>query len=481
MASQGPQYPASAANLSNAGTSENTDAWVNPTNVFSDNGTEATITAASYDSPDISQILVASNFGFSVSGTINGITVEIDRRSIVASSGKDFRVQLATGTAFANLVGTNKAVPATIWPTTSTVATYGGSADNWSAGLTAAQVNAAGFAVFLSAQANIANADIGVDFIRVTVEYTPPTNTTVTPPTLALTTATFSPTVSTTANQTVTPGVLSLTTSAFAPTVTASDHKTVTPTTLALSSSTFAPVVTASDHQSVTPTTASLSTAVFAPTVTATAGTVATPETGSLTTTLYAPTVAATVHQTVTPDPATLSTTGLAPTVTTTDHQTVVPSPASLSLATFIPSVVATDPKTVTPGTASLSITGYAPSIYAGTTVTPDTGSLALTSYAPNVALTDNQLITPETAALALASFVPVVTALASQVVTPGTASLTLTTYAPLAGEQVPDTPGLSSSAVGLAFSASATVATASSATHALIGGASSSVELISE
>ena len=178
MASAGPRYPGSAANLSNAGTSENTDAWTNPTNVSSDNATESTIVAASYDSPDISQILVASNFGFSADipsgSTIDGITVEIDRRSIVANSGKDFRVQLATGTTFADLVGTNKAVPATIWPTTSTVATYGGSADTWSAGLTAAQVNATGFAVFLSAQANIANADIGVDYIRVTINYTAP-------------------------------------------------------------------------------------------------------------------------------------------------------------------------------------------------------------------------------------------------------------------------------------------------------------------
>lgn len=175
MATQGPLFPGTIANLSNAGTAEDKDAWLNPGNVVSDNGTEATIVAATYDSPDISQILVVSNFGFSsVSGTVDGITVEIDRRSIIASSGKDFRVQLGTGTAFANLVGTNKGIPATIWPTTSTVATYGGAADTWSASLTAAQVASSGFAVFLSCQANIANADVGVDFIRVTVTYTPP-------------------------------------------------------------------------------------------------------------------------------------------------------------------------------------------------------------------------------------------------------------------------------------------------------------------
>ena len=173
MASQGPKYPGTAASLANAGTSENANAWVSPTNVGADDATESTITAATFDSPDISELLVASNFGFTIpaGSTIDGITVEIDRRSIIANSGVDNRVQLATGTTFADLVGSNKAT-ATVWPTTSAVATYGRAADTWTAGLTAAQVNAAGFAVFLSSHANIANADIGVDFIRVTVTYT---------------------------------------------------------------------------------------------------------------------------------------------------------------------------------------------------------------------------------------------------------------------------------------------------------------------
>lgn len=177
MASQGPLFPATRASLANAGTSENAEAWVNIANVGADDGSETQITAATFDSPDISQLIVASNFGFTIpaGSTINGIVVEVERRSIIASSGKDFRVQLATGTTFASLVGSNKAVPATIWPTSTGLATYGSSSDLWSAGLTVAQINAAGFAVMLSCQANIANADVGVDFIRVTVHYTPPT------------------------------------------------------------------------------------------------------------------------------------------------------------------------------------------------------------------------------------------------------------------------------------------------------------------
>lgn len=179
MASSGPNYPSSGASLANSGTSENANAWSSPENVGSSSAV-ASITAPTFDSPDISEILVASDFGFAIgpTATITGVTVEISKRGYTsANSGKDFRVQLATGTAFANLVGDNKA-SASVWPqTTLTTTTYGSSSDTWNAGLTVAQVNATGFAVFVSAYANVANADIEVDWIRVTLEYTTPPNT----------------------------------------------------------------------------------------------------------------------------------------------------------------------------------------------------------------------------------------------------------------------------------------------------------------
>jgi hypothetical protein len=177
MATAGPRFPGTVTSLANAGTSENAEAWVSPGNASADDGTTTSITAASYDSPDISQLLVCSNFGFSAdidaASTINGITVEIERNN-AAGAASDNRVQLATGTAFANLVGTNKADTALDWPATLTLKSYGGAADTWSAGLTAAQVIASGFAVFLSVQADAANTDIAVDFVRVTIDYTPP-------------------------------------------------------------------------------------------------------------------------------------------------------------------------------------------------------------------------------------------------------------------------------------------------------------------
>lgn len=175
MASQGPNFPDSGATLANAGTSENAEAWVSPGNVVADDGTNTSITAATYDTPDISQLLVASDFDFTIPtiSTIDGIVVEIERNN-AAGAASDNRVQLATGTAFANLVGDNKAATATDWPAAMAIATYGSSSDTWNAGLTAEQINATGFAIFLSVQADAANTDIAVDFIRVTVHYTEP-------------------------------------------------------------------------------------------------------------------------------------------------------------------------------------------------------------------------------------------------------------------------------------------------------------------
>ena len=180
MASQGPLYPGTGLTIAGAAP-ETAEAWVNPGNIVADDGTEAQITAATYDSPDVSQQLRGRNFGFTIpaGATITGIVVEIDRRSIIASSGKDFRVQLCDPNGGSPvLMGNNKADTVTVWPTTSAIATYGASNDLWGATITPAMVNDAFFSVALSVTANIANADIGVDFMRVTVHYTPPAVTT---------------------------------------------------------------------------------------------------------------------------------------------------------------------------------------------------------------------------------------------------------------------------------------------------------------
>lgn len=174
MATQGPLFPGTAISAA-IHAPEDDDAWVSPTSVGADDGVVASITAASFDAPDVSRQLYASQFGFTipVGATIDGITVEIERRAQdTVGEAEDFRVQLTT--AENTFVGTNKADTVTAWPTTLTIATYGGAADTWSASPTVAMVNDTAFGVTLSVTALLANADIEVDFIRMTITYTPP-------------------------------------------------------------------------------------------------------------------------------------------------------------------------------------------------------------------------------------------------------------------------------------------------------------------
>lgn len=184
MATQGPLYPGTVTSVAVA--PENAEAWVNPGNISSDNGVEASVTAATYDSPDITQQLRARNFGFSIptGSTIDGITVEIEKRDAAIGNAVDNRVQLSDDTG--THVGTNKADTVTGWPTAATIITYGGVADTWAASPTPAMVNDPDFGVTLSATATLANTDVFVDFIRMTITYTPPPYTP--PPANSLTT-----------------------------------------------------------------------------------------------------------------------------------------------------------------------------------------------------------------------------------------------------------------------------------------------------
>jgi hypothetical protein len=170
MATAGPRYPGTVA--TEIGPSGDND-WDTPGNVGADDGSEAQVVAPTYDANDHSYRLKATNFGFSADinagSTINGITVEIDRRAF-AGAAEDQEVRLYDSTA--TLVGDDKQ-KATAWPATLTIDTYGGAADTWTSGLDAADVRSAGFGVALIVLATAANTDIGVDFIRVTIDYTP--------------------------------------------------------------------------------------------------------------------------------------------------------------------------------------------------------------------------------------------------------------------------------------------------------------------
>jgi len=150
---------------------EDDDIWVSPNNIKADDAAYASITATTFDSPDISYRLKAQGFDFSAipdGSSINGIIVEIERYNDSGETGADYRVQLLD--ASGALIGDNKA-KAGNWATTPTTQFYGGTEDKWGVALTSVMVKDPDFGVVLSAQATVANADIYVDYIRITVYY----------------------------------------------------------------------------------------------------------------------------------------------------------------------------------------------------------------------------------------------------------------------------------------------------------------------
>lgn len=156
--------------------------WDNPSNITADDSSYASINALYANQNLISNYLRASNFGFSIpsNATINGIVVGINRTSGATGSpgngGYDRAVRLVN--ASGSVVGDDKAIINTVWPTTFTTQSYGGSSDMWGTSLTANDINDSDFGVVLAAEFQSAEGDgvTQVDFISVTVYYTQPGN-----------------------------------------------------------------------------------------------------------------------------------------------------------------------------------------------------------------------------------------------------------------------------------------------------------------
>lgn len=140
---------------------------------------EAFITAATFDSPDISEKLSLSNFGFDIpeDATIDGITLDVYRRSDGGTDGVGTSSQISLSTTAGTPASRNKASldSPTNWPTSVTQQTYGGASDLWAATSTFSDetINGTGFGVVICAQANATNADIWIDLVQVAVGYTP--------------------------------------------------------------------------------------------------------------------------------------------------------------------------------------------------------------------------------------------------------------------------------------------------------------------
>lgn len=145
--------------------------WTGITNVSASDDTRATATL-DRTVPDVSDRINTTNYGFTVpyDATVTGVTVEVERHSAGADTVLDLEVRLLKATA---LVGSDKS-SGTNWPTTDTIATYGGSSDLWGTTWTPDEINASGFGFAIRCQAIVSGGGTAtprIDHIRVTVHF----------------------------------------------------------------------------------------------------------------------------------------------------------------------------------------------------------------------------------------------------------------------------------------------------------------------
>ena len=158
---------ASPASCVNSNTGDND--WANYGNAVSSNDSYATV---SLDDGDQSDYLQCTNFGFSIpsGATINGITVNIERKS-TATNITDRRVRIVKGGSR----GSDDLSTSTGYPSTDTVEAHGGATELWSETWTAADINSTGFGAALSVEKtdNSGGArTVSVDHIQIVVNYT---------------------------------------------------------------------------------------------------------------------------------------------------------------------------------------------------------------------------------------------------------------------------------------------------------------------
>ena len=162
MASEGPNSPSTGADAGGLGT-----AWSNPGNVTAADASEASATLAGLGTTNY---LLATGFGFAIPGgaTINGVAVEVKRRSGLGTSISDAGVSLAKA---GSITGTPQIVGG-FWPTVAAYQSYGGASDLWGAAWSAADVNGSGFGAGVGCSAGASGDTAYVDHVRITVYYT---------------------------------------------------------------------------------------------------------------------------------------------------------------------------------------------------------------------------------------------------------------------------------------------------------------------
>lgn len=169
--SSGPNFPKIGTDDSSVGTIP----WLFPALINANDGLYVT---AVIGTNDRTHYLQGADFGFNIptDATINGIQVIIGRYSSNSSSIRDFNVRLVKG---GSVVGENRAKQ-TYWPTSEIWESYGSVTDLWGTTWTPADINASNFGVALSVtNLNSSIRTANVDYMRITITYTPAGSSTV--------------------------------------------------------------------------------------------------------------------------------------------------------------------------------------------------------------------------------------------------------------------------------------------------------------
>jgi hypothetical protein len=189
VATTGQVAPATA--VSAAFSTHNSNAWVSPTAALtgpdatsnSDTTHCASITAATFDSPDQGEVLELTGFDFSAipdGATVLGVTCRVGAFFTTGQgSGSIDLVQLMIGGAVSG--STNQAAsPVALTGTFTDSYTFGSSSDLWNEPLEAGSGTNADikktttFGVAIGMKATAANADVFIDWVTLEVEYTSP-------------------------------------------------------------------------------------------------------------------------------------------------------------------------------------------------------------------------------------------------------------------------------------------------------------------
>jgi len=147
-----------------------TVAWTNVSNAASSNDSDASV----FLEEETSNYLKATNFGFSIptDATIVGIEVFVEKSESGPSAG-DARTDSVKLVKGGTISGDDRASDDTSeWPSSDTVATFGGSNELWGLSWTDSDINASDFGVVFAVREDGREMDCYVDHISISIHYT---------------------------------------------------------------------------------------------------------------------------------------------------------------------------------------------------------------------------------------------------------------------------------------------------------------------